>query len=324
MKKYILILQLLLFAASAYGQIVRGIILDSESREPVPFATIYFNGTFAGTSSDQEGGFQFDVTAYNSMPLTISSIGFYSYTLRDFSFDGPVVIPLTPKVYEIGAVEIDGTTAARSRKANLKVFRDQFLGQTPNARKCKILNEEVISFFNDSNEDTLRAFAMEPIKIYNKALAYKIIYYLDLFEFNRQTNSLHYSGNILFSEDDSTYRRSTRNKRKRTYVGSRMHFFRALWANDLYSTKFTIHNPDGDQLSYKDIVVQSPMKTSFLKYPESLVIHFAEKWSKINFNSEFIFFERDGYFDPSDIGWEGEMCRKRIGDSLPYEYTLPQ
>jgi hypothetical protein len=136
---------------------------------------------------------------------------------------------------------------------------------------------------------------MEPIQIHNKALAYKVTYYLDQFEFN-----------------------------KRTYMGSRMHFFRALWADDLYSTKYEINKLSGDTLFFNDIVILSSMETKFLNYPESLVIHYADKWSQLNFKSEFVYFARDGYFDPTGIGWVGELGKKRIGDSLPYEYTLSQ
>jgi hypothetical protein len=144
------------------------------------------------------------------------------------------------------------------------------------------------------------------------------------FEFNKQTSSLYFSGSILYSEDDSTYRRFTRNRRKRAYMGSRMHFFRALWADDLYSTKYEINNLSGDTLFFNDIVILSSMDTKFLNYPENLVIHYSEKWSQLNFNSEFVYFARDGYFDPTGIRWVGELGKKRIGDTLPYEYTLSQ
>ena len=210
MKLYTLILLFSTLSGSAFGQIVKGRIIDSQTRELVPFAAVYFAGTFMGTTSDQEGNFQMDVTSFASMPLTISAIGYYSYTLSDFSIGGPLVILLTPKVYEIGEVMISGKDAARRRKAKLKAFRNEFLGRSPNARRCEILNEEVISFSYHSNKDTLRAFAMEPIQIHNKALAYKVTYYLDQFEFNKRTNSLYFSGSILYSEDDSTYRRYTR------------------------------------------------------------------------------------------------------------------
>jgi hypothetical protein len=99
---FTLILLFSLLSGSTFSQIVKGRIIDSQTREAVPFAAVYFAGTFMGTTSDQEGNFQIDVTSFVSIPLTISAIGYYSYALTDFSIGGPVVILLTPKVYEIG------------------------------------------------------------------------------------------------------------------------------------------------------------------------------------------------------------------------------
>lgn len=164
---------------------------------------------------------------------------------------------------------------------------------------------------------------MEPIQIYNKALAYKVTFYLDKFQFNKRTSTFYFSGNILFTEDDSTYKRITRNRRKRSYMGSRMHFFRALWTNELTLTKFTIGGSE-EKLTFQDVVFESPSGAKFLNYPESLEVHYAEKWSQINLKSDSGYFAEDGYFDPFGIGWEGELGRKRIGDSLPYEYSISQ
>lgn len=85
MRRYTLILLFSLLSGSTFSQIVKGRIIDIQTRESVPFAAVYFAGTFMGTSSDQEGDFQIDVTSFVSMPLTINAIGYYSYALTDFS-----------------------------------------------------------------------------------------------------------------------------------------------------------------------------------------------------------------------------------------------
>ena len=116
MRRFTLLLLLTLLHTLAFSQIVKGRIIDMQNRESVPFAAVYFAGTFMGTTSDQDGNFQIDVTSFVSMPLTIGAIGYYSYTLRDFSIGGPAVILLTPKVYEIGEVEISGRKAFTSQE----------------------------------------------------------------------------------------------------------------------------------------------------------------------------------------------------------------
>ncbi len=84
--------------------------------------------------------------------------------------------------------------------------------------------------------DTLKAFALKPILIINKALGYNITYYLDKFEYYKPGNSFFFMGNIIFNED-STKKMLYERRRKNAFLGSRMHFFRALWTDDLNSCR---------------------------------------------------------------------------------------
>ena len=67
--------------------------------------------------------------------------------------------------------------------------------------KCKILNEEDITFNYDSDDDTVKAYALAPILIENKSLGYKITYYLDRFQYYKRTAATFFSGNMIFTED---------------------------------------------------------------------------------------------------------------------------
>ena len=102
---------------------------------------------------------------------------------------------------------LQGVTAKsyeKDRKANLKLFKKEFLGSTTNSRNCEILNEDDISFNYGSDRDTLKAYALKPILIFNRALGYKITYYLDIFEYTRKSNGLSFTGSIIFTEDLAT------------------------------------------------------------------------------------------------------------------------
>ena len=46
--------------------------------------------------------------------------------------------------------------------------------------------------------------------------------------------------------------------------------------------------------------------------------------SYINFLNEKVYFEKDGFFDPTAILWTGTMSKQRIADFLPYEYIIPE
>ena len=325
MRKYILISLFINFCTVAYNQVIKGTILDKQAKSTISFAAVYFSGTYVGTTSDQNGNFVLDITKYASRQLTISAVGYYSFTLTDFSTGEPCMIYLTPKVYEIEEVSVSAKSLTRKRKVNLRLFKKEFLGTSYNARKCEIINEDDITFNYGSDDDTLKVFALNPILIYNKTLGYHITYYLDKFEYDKKSKTTSFTGDIIFNEDltiDETNKRSYERRRRYAYSGSRMHFFRALWADDLRSTRFTIKNSADEELKYEDVVIQEDNNRKFLKYTENLDIYYLSSWSPISFLKEQVFFEQDGFFDPSGILWRGQMSRKRIADWLPYEYSI--
>jgi len=331
MKKILFMVLLISISTVAYSQVISGTILDKKDNSKICFATVYFNGTFVGTASDINGDFKLDVSKSAAMPLTISCIGYYSRTLTDFSADKPLIIYLEPKAIEMNEIVVAAKSLARKRKANLRLFKEEFLGMTAIAKSCKIINEQDITFNYGSDRDTLKAFASKPILIYNKALGYKITFYLDKFEYYKKSTSFSYTGNIIYTEDlttDETNKQFYEDNRKFTYLGSRMHFFRALWANDLTSSGFEVRNSEDKNISYDNIVIKElgGIKGSlisynyYLKYPLKMSIYYGRNLTNIEFHKSKVYFEKSGYYDYSAIIWSGEMVAKRIGDTLPYEY----
>lgn len=325
MKKYILIFLFTNFYLVAYNQVIKGTILDKQTKSTISFAAVYFSGTSVGTTSDQDGNFVLDITEYTSMPLTISAVGYYSFTLTDFSTDEPYMIYLTPKVYEIKQVSIGAKSLVRERKVNLKLFKKEFLGTSDNGKKCEIINEDDITFNYGSDVDTLKAFALNPIQIYNKALGYHITYFLDKFEYDKKSKITSFNGNIIVNEDltiDETNKQSYERRRRHAFYGSYMHFFRALWADDLRSAFFTITNSAGEELKYKDVVIQGDNNNKYLRYTENLDIYYHSGWSNICFLKQQVLFDQNGFFDASGTLWRGRMTLNRIADWLPYDYSV--
>jgi hypothetical protein len=327
MKKFILLFLFLNVYLFAYDQVIRGTVFDSKTKNIIYSASVYFTGTLVGTLSDQNGNFQLDISKYRSMPLTISAIGYYSVTLTDLSAGKPLLIYMNPKVFELNEVVVKAKSTTWKRRENLTIFRNEFLGKTGNALNCEIINENDIRFTNSSDNDTVRAFAIKPILIDNKALGYKITYYLDKFEYYKQSTTFFFRGNIIFREDSTsseTKKEFFERKRKAAYLGSRMHFFRALWVDDLNSAGFGVKNSANETIGYKKIVIQKENRTKYLKYHGALGISYLAKnpASFITFLKEEVYFDANGYFDPSGITWEGDMARLRIADMLPFEYSV--
>jgi len=325
MRKFILIFLFINLHIVAYNQVIKGTILDQQTHDKISFAYIYFNGTFVGTNSDKNGNFELDISKYVSMPLTISALGYYSVTMNIVSSGKPVIINMKPKVFELNEVVVSAKAHNRERKENLRLFRNTFLGETRNAQECEITNENDIILISDN--DTLKAFSSNPILIDNKALGYKVTYFLDEFVLCKKSDSFFFSGNIIFTEDlttEETQKKIFEIRRKLAYLGSRMHFFRSLWENDLDSVKFIVKNPADENLSYNNLVIQEDSLIKYLQYPEELGIcyHTSLPSTYIIFLEEEVYFDKNGYFDPTGISWQGEMARRRIADWLPYEYSF--
>jgi CarboxypepD_reg-like domain len=329
MKRIVLFLLVVNFFQVGHTQIVKGTILNKSDNLKINFASIYINGTSVGTNSDQNGYFELDITKYGSLPLTISALGYYSVTLTDFSSDKSLVVYLTPKMFELNEVVIVAKSQTREKKANLKLFRSEFLGTTYNANNCVIMNDNDIIFDNGPSGDTLRAFASKPIIIYNKGLGYKITYYLDKFEYYRKSKSFLYKGNAIFNEDlasEMTQKKFFEKRRRNAYLGSRSHFFASLWTNSLKSNGFVIRNSADQILNYEDIVIVRAGFKKYLSYTGNLSIYYLSNSQNSLIElfkiKDSVFFDGSGYFDGSNVRVIGQMAKQRIGDLLPYDYKL--
>lgn len=325
MKKIILLLLFASFCKAGQTQIIKGTLHDKSDNQVIGFASVYINGTSVGTNSNQNGYFELDISRYSSLPLTVSALGYYSITITDFSAEKPIEVFLTPKTFELTEVVVSAKSTSKDRKANLKLFRNQFLGSGYNGQNCVITNEGDISFKNAG--DTLKAYATKPILIVNNALGYKITFYLDKFEYCWKSKTFLYEGSAYFSEDmaaELTQKNFFEKRRKSAYLGSRSHFFSSLWSNSLQANGFAIKNSIDETLTYEDIISARNGVKKYLTYKGNLYIYYLSKSPKssIEFLKNQIFFDSNGYFDGSGVMIYGQMAQQRIGDLLPYDYKL--
>jgi len=327
MGKIILFLLSVISFQAGQSQIVKGTLHDKSDNQVINFASIYINGTSAGTHSDQNGYFELDISKYSSLPLTVSALGYFSFTITDFSVEKPIEIYLSPKTFELNEVVVSAKSTSNDRKANLKLFKNQFLGAGYNGQNCIILNEADITFKYSASGDTLKAFASKPISIVNNALGYKINYFLEKFEYCWKSKTFLYEGSAYFTEDMAaglTQKNFFEKRRKSAYLGSRSHFFSSLWTNSLRSNGFIVKNSIGKILGYDEIVIVIDGFKKYLSYKDNLYLYYYSKApnSSIQPLRDQIFFDSNGYFDGSGVIISGQMAQQRIGDLLPYDYRL--
>ncbi len=328
------LLALLIFTGPAIytqAQVIKGSVVDSETGDPVSFASVYFSGTAVGTVAGEDGKFELDISRHPALPLTISAVGYSSSTQEKFSPDKPLEIFLFPKVYEIPTIDISAASLEKERRNNLRIFRDHFLGRGIYSRSCEILNEEYITFNYGSDTVKLKAIALKPLQVKNKALGYIITFYLESFEYCRETGIALYTGKFIFTDDRSRMSRNIKERRRNNaYLGSAMHFFRSLWANELKTEGFRVQDSQGNNLSYEDIVItedgQKYLESSgdlFISYTgiNPRTGNFRLDRSPVRLLKNRVFFDESGYFDPVAIMLTGEMGKQRVADMLPIGFV---
>ena len=322
MKSNCLFIILLLINSITYCQIIKGSVIDKKTKQPIIFASVFFDGTSHGTTTNLEGYFELDISSYSYLPITISAIGYKTQTCTEFYLKKENTIVLMPKVFELNEVVVKIKSLVKKRKKNIRLFKEIFLGATES--HCKILNEEVLRFDYD-NKDSLKAWVSEPLKIHNEYLGYLITYDLHKFEYDRDKKTFFFKGYTFFSQDSAAT--NTKNidyvkRRKSVYKGSRMHFIRSLWLNTLKDAGFKVTDPYGDFIDIESLVsFETSGKTyvNFIKDQE-LQIHYAGDISSIIFKKNRVRIFSSGYTEPNGFFWQGVMVNQRIAHMLPFDY----
>jgi len=227
----LLVVVALAFSHSSFSQYtLRGQVLDSASNEPLPLATIYLNNTTLGTSSDIEGIFSLNIPEGN-YEAVFSYTGYKAlvYRLPLEEPDSPLIFKLKQEEIELDEVSISSKRDP-SWSTNVQIFKKYFLGESTEARKTKIENENNIIIDHDKSEKQLFAISKEPLIIVNEALGYRLSYRLERFFFDFKTNLVSYLGYPYFEELEGNTRQIQRWERARqdAYEGSFMHFARIL------------------------------------------------------------------------------------------------
>ncbi len=307
------------------AQIITGTVHDSHTSEVVPFANIYFNNSFNGTVSDLNGNFSLNVDPNPGQDIIVSCIGYKSELIEDYTAGEYYKVYLTPVQYMLEPLEI--VAPGVSHKKMVKAFKKEFLGRTKNAKKCTIENIEDLYLEYDSITRTLIVSCSQPLIISNNALGYRIKYFLE--EFKEDRDNMHYLGYSIFEEDTTLSKREMKKikkRREKAYLGSRMHFLRALWNDELQASEFTLKDIDtGTHTNLLDNVKIKNEDERYLlsKHPLRITYSKSRVISSISFHgTDRIQFTANGYFNPKGINWHGHMRKQRMGDQLPYEYLL--
>jgi len=128
-----------------FGQnTISGTLLDKKTQEPLPYATVYIDGTTKGTATDNLGRFTLKNVPVPST-VVFSFVGYETEAIVLENNLGELLIELNP-YKELPQVDIDG----EERKIHLDYFSNNFLGEDRWGTHATIKNDEVLFFDSKS------------------------------------------------------------------------------------------------------------------------------------------------------------------------------
>jgi CarboxypepD_reg-like domain len=354
MIRFSLLLLLLTFSFTAGAQLtVSGTVMDSTTREPLVSASVFCQNTTMGGVTNKKGEFSLQLKS-GGYDLIISYTGYQTQTIRINSADNNKLEILLAKAdVSLGEVVIKSSNeVADGWEKYGDFFMKNFIGSTPNAARCNLLNHEALKFYYYKRSNKLKVLATEPIQVSNNALGYNLNYQLDSFVYYYGTNINSYRGYCLFTEMDGSdsLKKVWTTKRKAAYFGSKLHFMRSYYDSTLADDGYVIDLLDENNDS-KFNKVADPYDTTYygaldstlqveIWYPRKFSVTYMKKKPEPEYLKKFgmpknvstqisyitvkdgIAIKENGYYyDQKDWINQGYWAWKNLGDLLPYDYS---
>jgi CarboxypepD_reg-like domain len=333
---------------------ISGQIIDAKTKEAIPFANIFIEGTTIGTQSDEKGTYSLSRIPKGKFQFVASSIGYLPYSQIFSNVNSSIKkdIYLQEDVKYLSEVKV----TAKHDKAwerNLHLFEKEFLGNDFNKKLVTIQNPEVIDFKVENG--VFIATANQPIVIENKYLGYKYTYILQNFENTYERLAYKGMGRFeILETTDKTQIKKFENHRETAFKGSLKHFLKSIIQGNLLENGYNgsyVGNPSDDFRKVQNIKInryemdyvsqiQYPFIAKNSIYPTEvenqyllildcpLQLYYSGKnETERSYLSQLgnIIVTADGdLIDPYSIQIFGSMASQRIAKTLPFDYALTQ
>ena len=226
-------------AAAAQSRIT-GVVQDSVTHEPLPFASVFLANTTLGATTDDQGKFVFERVPRGTYDIVASYV---SYRLSKQSItvgSAPQMVTLRPA--SAGPQLTEVVVQANPHQADdYRRFVELFLGQTSFSKQTHIINSgDVDVFYNDTTK-VLTAEADNFVQVENEALGYRIKYFGMRFRYDADDESTIFEGQPVFEEmtaRDAQQQKQWETNRLAAYHGSFAHFLKSVYDNRVSPENF--------------------------------------------------------------------------------------
>lgn len=223
---------------------ISGRVVDADTGEPLPSANVFFAGTTLGGATNVDGWFSITGFGSGKYDFTVRFVGYVMYQ-QSYTFTGKdqvrLLIKLSQDAEQLAAIIV--RPKDRDRAVNYTMFKKLFLGESKQAKQCEILNPDDLYLYRDQENAMLVAHCATPIIIENRAMGYRIQYYLALFQYHYFGGRLDVYGVPQFEEmkgADDKKKKTWEQNRANGYTGSVIHFMRSMIQNKLVEERFAV------------------------------------------------------------------------------------
>ena len=330
-----------------------GKVIDSASREPLAGASVFFQNTTIGTATNRDGEFSLPFRA-GGYDLIISFTGYQKRIIRITQAENTSMeIEMLKEEKDLGEVVIRSSNEVTDGWEKYgSFFLDHFIGRTPFAEQCELLNPQALKFYLYKRTNKLKILAEEPLEITNKALGYNLKYLLDSFVYYYATDINTYRGFCLYSEMEGTRqdKKAWSTNRMNAYYGSKLHFMHSYYDSTLLEEGYTIDllNENDDKkfsriVNPYDSVYYAPDDSTMeieIYFPRKFSVTYTKKKpepeylkqmgfpknvstqiSYIEIYDAIAIKENGFYYDQRNLVTQGYWSWKNLADQLPYDYT---
>lgn len=361
---------LILVSCAAFGQEnLSGVVRDSLTGQPLPFATVYINGTTNGTTTNEDGVFNLEKVSFPST-LVMSFMGYETQAVYMPRNPGVQVYELPMRLNMLAEVVVMDDNTWND---DLDYFRRLFLGDDKWGRGANIRNEEVLSFDRSQSVmeipleisagvhimkmrvSTFTATASSPLVIDLPLLGYELTVNLEDFSITNSAdghlcNILGYYYYKPYEFTDLKQKEKIMNNRRTVYYGSSQHFLRSLYSDNLEQNGYSIRKPGKgtngivrldphDLPSHTTMNGNGTMSIQGLKDMSIRILYYAKHdgtplnrnnrivpslpdgYSSAIFQNDTCVILKDGTIPDYGILFKGDMAEKKVGASLPADYT---
>lgn len=252
---------LVCIVAFAQNITLSGVIKDTRG-EVLPGAGVFVSGYKIATVANNNGAYTLALKPGN-YDILFQIIGYKTVAKNILVEDKAIKLDVE---LEEDAMQLDEVTIKPdpNRAGYIRMFTDFFIGTTPNALQCKIINPNVLIIDYSKDDSKLTVKTNQFLIVENKALGYRIKYQINLFEWDNKTNIIYYEGYPYYEDLKGSKGQIKRwlAKREIAYHGSSSHFLTSLYNGKSKEEGFIINKlvRQADKTRPSDSLINAKVK----------------------------------------------------------------